>query len=97
MSAVAGPETGPGKRRTSATTAFLLGLASPLLMVAGWVWGFLLFDLGLFAAVAAVPYGVRALRHGGAKLLAAVGLLLALLTLAVVVFFFVTFAINPPE
>ena len=77
--------------------AFLLGLASPLLIVAGWLWGFFLFDLGLAAAVAAVLYGVRALRRGNAKPLAAVGLLFALLTLVVVVFFVVTFAINPPE
>jgi hypothetical protein len=35
MSAVARPETGPGKHRNRATMAFLLGLASPLLIVAG--------------------------------------------------------------
>jgi hypothetical protein len=97
MSAVARPETGPGKRRNRATMAFLLGLASPSLIVAGWLWGFVLLDLGLFAAVAALPYSVLGLRRGGAKLLAAAGLLLALLTLAVVVLFILSFAINPPE
>jgi hypothetical protein len=97
MSAVAGPETGPGKRRDSATTTFVLALASPLLIVAGWIWGFFLDDLGLLAAVASVYYGIRAFRHGGSTLLAAAGVRLALLTLVVVVYVFVTFAINPPE
>jgi hypothetical protein len=78
-------------------TTFLLGVASPLLIAAGWAWNFLLFDLGLVAALAAVFYGVRALRRARAKALAAAGLLLALLSLAVIVYFFITFALNPPE
>lgn len=97
MSAWAGRERRQETRGGSSAIAFVSGLASPALVVAGWAWGWLLFDLGLFTAAVALCYGVRALRRPGARALAAVGLLLGLLTLAVVVFFFVTFAINPPE
>ena len=100
MSVSAGSRARRATSHDLARKAFLFGLASPVLLVAGF--GLIPFGwpLGALTALASLVYGVRTFRRPrgrGSTWLAAAGIVLALLALTVFLWISISFTIEPPE
>lgn len=100
MSVTAGSRAPRATSRDLARKAFLFGLVSPVLLVAGFGWIPFGWPLGAITGLASLVYGARTFRRPrsrGSTWLAVAGIALALLALAVFLWISIWFTIDPPE